>query len=288
MTKILLLGARGMLGTYLAPQLEMAGYKVLRQSRSHENYIQLNLLCLKEWSDCLLAYKPDVILNLAAATDVDRCEIDPQWAFNGNIAPMLTLSTALRKKNINTHIIHVSTDQVYDDIGPHLESYVNPCNVYGMSKLAAELALKDLPATILRTNFFGKSTCKGKSSFSDWAIDSIKSKKQITLFDDVYFSAIHMSTLSEYIKLAVEKRQIGTFNVGAIDGISKAKFALQIASRLNLCSESVHIGSSTELNLNARRPLDMRMSPLRFIKSFGVEPPCIMQEINKVVDEYNG
>lgn len=282
-----MLGASGMLGSFLAPELEKAGYKVLKQSRSNKSHITMNLLRLQDWTNCLMYYKPNIILNLAAATNVDRCEIEPQWAFNGNIGPMLTLASALRENSIDTHIIHISSDQVYDGLGPHIEDCVNPCNVYGMSKLAAELALTGLPVTILRTNFFGKSNCIGKVSLSDWVINSIKSKKPITLFSDVFFSAIHMSTLSEYIKLAIEEKRVGTFNIGTADGISKADFSLQIASQLGLCTDSVQVGSSTELNLRARRPLDMRMSPLRFNTSFKVHSPCIMNEISKVVEEYN-
>ena len=286
MTRVLLLGASGMLGCSLAPKLEAVGHNVIRQSRTDGYDIKLDLLNHQAWVDCLNELKPDIVINLAAATNVDQCELNAQWVFDANIAPLLTLKTASGSADKRPHIVHISTDQLYDGIGPHAESHVRPCNVYSLSKFAAELTLKDYPATIFRTNFFGKSHAKGRSSFSDWIIASIKSKKQITLFKDVYFSAIHMETLCDFIKLAVERRPQGTFNVGTHDGISKAEFGLQLASCLGLVTETIRVGSVDELALKARRPLDMRMKTIHFQDEFGVTTPTMSTEINKAADEY--
>jgi len=288
MSCILLLGASGMLGSSLAKKLKAAGHDVIRQSRAEGYDIKLDLLSNQAWVDCLAKIQPETIVNLAAATNVDQCELNPQWAFDANIAPLLCLRGAFCSIDKLPHIVHISTDQVYDGTGPHSEAHVRPCNSYGLSKLAAELVIKDLPSTILRTNFFGLSQTQGRPSFSDWIIKSIKSRKQITLFEDVFFSAIHMNTLCEFISLAIDKKTAGTFNVGASDGMSKSEFGLRLASLLGLDTSSIRIGSVKELDLRARRPLDMRMDTTCFQDKFAVNTPILSTEINQAADEYRG
>ena len=170
---------------------------------------------------------------------------------------------------------------------PSHEENVRPCNVYGLSKLSAELVIADHAATIFRTNFFGLSYAKDRISFTDWIIKSIKSKQRIVLFEDVFFSAIHMQTLCELINMAVIDKPLGVFNVGCSDGISKAEFALQLAKRL--CLDTANLQWDLSNNwLSARRPLDVRLDTRRFRQAFDVKSLTIVTELQKAVDEYYG
>jgi len=287
MSRVLLLGASGMLGSSLAPYLKSEGHIVIRQSRSNDFDVKLDLLSHQAWVDCLNEIQPELVVNLAAATNVDQCEHNPQWAFDANIGPLLALKRASSSTKYKPHIVHISTDQLYDGVGPHSEANVHPCNVYALSKLAAEMAIQDYPATIFRTNFFGLSHALERQSFSDWIIESVKAKKQITLFDDVFFSALHLHTLCEFLNLAIIRKSKGTFNIGSSDGMSKAQFALQLATRLDLDTSSIRIGSVKDLALKARRPLDMRMDTTYFQGEFAVNTPTITTEITKAADEYS-
>jgi len=286
MSRILLIGASGMLGSSLAPYLQSEGHTVIRQSRSDGYDIKLNLLNHQAWVDCLNELNPETVVNLAAATNVDQCECNPQWAFDANVGPLIALRRATASTDCRPHIVHISTDQLYDGIGPHSEAKVHPSNVYALSKLAAELAIMDYSATIFRTNFFGLSHAQERPSFSDWIINSIKSKKYFTLFHDVFFSALHMDTLCGFIDLAIKRKSSGIFNVGSSDGLSKAEFGLQLSSRLGLDTSRIRIGSVKELDLKARRPLDMRMATAHFQQEFAVSTPSLSFEINKAANEY--
>jgi len=286
MSRILLLGASGMLGSSLGPFLQSAGHIVFRQSRSDGYDIKLDLLNDQDWINSLNQLQPDTVINLVAATNVDQCEQNPQWAFDANVGPLLALKRASSFINRCPHIVQISTDQLYDGTGLHSESNVHPCNVYALSKFAAELAIAGYPATILRTNFFGLSRAEKRKSFSDWIIERMKAKKQITLFEDVFFSAIHLNTLCEYINIILARKTQGTFNVGSSDGISKAAFALELAGQLDLDTSSITIGSVKDLALQACRPLDMRMNTTFFQETFAVSTPSITTEITKAADEY--
>lgn len=288
MSRILLLGATGLLGSSLSSILKSYNHEVICQSRTFGTDIKLDLSDNLAWQDCLVTLKPDVIINLAAATDVDKCEMNPQWAFDANVASILTFKKAANNTKIKPHMIYVSTDQLYDGIGPHRECDARPSNVYGLSKLSGELALSNYPSTIFRTNFFGLSRSPNRLSFSDWIVRSVQSGKQITLFRDVLFSPLHISTLCEYLSLAVERKSIGVYNVGSLDGCSKADFGLQLATKLNIDASEIRIGSVKDLSLQARRPNDMRMNSSLFEKDFDVRMPDIIAEIDKASHEYHG
>ena len=111
--------------------------------------------------------QPDLIINPAAYTAVDKAESEPDLAYAINaIAPQILAEEAAK---INAALIHFSTDYVYD--GSKIENYietdaVNPLSVYGKSKLAGELAINavGLPHLILRTSWvygaYGKNFLK--------------------------------------------------------------------------------------------------------------------------------
>ncbi len=123
---------------------------------------------------------PDVIINLAALTNVDTCEAKPQQAYLLNVKVVENLVDWIRLRGLSDragcHLVHVSSDQVYDvtetEVGPHTEDSVTVANIYAFSKIASELAALQAYACVLRTNFFGKSAREGRASFSDWLAKS--------------------------------------------------------------------------------------------------------------------
>lgn len=239
------------------------------------------------WESVLVRERPDVIVNLAAATDVNHCEARPQWAYDANVGPVIGLRRAAGKCGQDPHLVHISTDQIYDGEGPHREDAVRPCNVYGLSKLAGELVAREIPSTVLRTNFFGASQTPARRSFSDWIVGSLRANRSITVFEDVFFSALHMDCLCDIIAHAIEVRPCATINVGTADGISKADFALALAERLNLPTSAMRKGSIEDARLVARRPLDMRMDMKCFEQTFGIKAPSMSEQIDQTSRDYS-
>jgi dTDP-4-dehydrorhamnose reductase len=286
MSRVLVVGARGMLGSSLCPKLEAAGHVVMRQSRGDGFDLQFNPSDTQAWESVLSDLRPDAVVNLAAATVVDRCETNPQWAYDANVGPVMAFVRAAYDCRQRPHLVHISSDQVYDGAGPHHEDAARPCNVYALSKLTAEFAIRDYPSTILRTNFFGASRSHHRRSFSDWIVGSLRSAEPITIFKDVLFSALHLDCLSNVVARALELRPYGTFNVGTADGISKAEFALALAERLGLSTKSLRVGSIGDARLPARRPLDMRMDNVRFEQEFGMSAPRMSGQIDHTASDY--
>ena len=179
---------------------------------------------------------------------------------------MQNLCVWIRSRNKTSHLVQISTDQLYLGIGPHSEDRVCPVNYYAFSKLAGELIAADVNATILRTNFFGFSKCSGRQSLSDWLVEKLRTKQAANVFEDILFSPLSMTTLSRAIETAIDQRTPGIFTtLGSRDGSSKADFAFKIARCLSLSSDRLVRVTAPQLGqAAARRPLDMRVWTVHF------------------------
>ncbi len=95
--------------------------------------------------DAVTTTKPDIVLHLAAATDVDRCEQDPAVAFQTNAIG--TQNMALACQATGAILVYISTAGVFwgDKLEPYIEFDIpNPANIYGQSKLAGEQIVTSL------------------------------------------------------------------------------------------------------------------------------------------------
>jgi dTDP-4-dehydrorhamnose reductase len=288
MANVLVTGASGLLGSSLVPVLKERGHRVTRLGRSRASDVNANLISYEQASHALDQVRPEIIINLTALTDVDRCETNPQEAYLLNVKPVQNLAVWMQSTTWPCHLIQISSDQVYDGAGVHSEGEVTIRNHYAMSKLAGEFAALTVPSTILRTNFVGRSMREGRASLTDWLYDALRDSKTINVFDDVIFSPLATTTLCDCIERCIAKRPLGIFNVGSREGMSKADFAFAFAeatglSRINLVrSSSSSIGS-----LAARRPADMRMQCDKFEGYMELRLPRLLDEIQLLARDYS-
>lgn len=286
MSRVLVTGALGLLGSTLVPFLQARGHEVLRHARKGEVEICADLTDADQVCAALDAVAPEVIVNLAALTNVDECERNPQLAYLENVRIVENLAKWIQKKANACHLVQLSTDQVYDGLGPHKESNINLTNYYGFSKYAGELAAATASSTVLRTNFFGQSQCSGRTSLSDWLVQALTKGEPITVFEDVRFSPLSLARLSEFLEIVIAKRQQGIYNLGSRDGMSKADFAFALAEALGLPIRNMARGTSGKAKLNAYRPKDMCMDSSLFANIFSVELPTLKEEIQAMRAAY--
>lgn len=284
--RVLVLGAGGLLGADLVPILKASGFEVLTHGRSSGDY-QFDLDSCSLVNEMLKKINPDVIVNLVALTDVDRCEKEPNQAYIGNVRSIVNVADWVKRRNEQCQLIHISTDQVYDGMGLHTEENVTLTNYYAFSKYAGELAALNVGATVLRTNFFGRSHCDKRSSFTDWLFGALLRKENIQVFDDVQFSPLSMNTLSKMIASVIRKKVSGVFNLGSHNGLSKADFAFAFADELSLPSAAMNRTTTEKVTfLKTYRPKDMRMDCALFERVMGVKLPDLKDEIKKVAMGY--
>lgn len=272
-------GVGGLLGPYLYEGLADFGAVVGVGLNRGDETCDLEQPC--QVRGLMERVKPDIIVHAAAMTDVDACQRQPDKALRTNAEMVKHLVSLMPAK---ARLVMISTDQVYPDTrGLHEEDRTGPVNSYGRSKLAGEqAALKSPGSLVLRTNIFGPSKTPGRASLSDWLIDSLNRRQPVTLFKDVLFSPLHMSTLSERIVDALARGLAGVFNLGCREGASKMEFGLLVADHLGLRTDTVTVGNTAAISQRAPRPLDMRMNVGRMEKAMQITMPTLRQEIEKL------
>lgn len=284
MLKVLVTGASGLLGSTLVPYLKTQGYIVIQHASRHAGNVNVDLTDAPAAHAMLDTIRPDVIVNLVACTDVDKCETKPQKAYLLNTRTVEIISKWILNNQKKCHLIHISTDAVYDGEGPHSEKDIVLKNYYAFSKYAGELAAIPASATILRTNFFGPSLCSHRMSLSDWLHQSLSEKKNIKVFTDVYFSPLSMRSLIELISQMIIQRMPGIYNLGSNAGMNKADFAFELARVLQLPIASMERGVSSDIQFAAYRSKDMRMKLSNFETTFGFSLPTLQEEIERLAE----
>ena len=148
--KILLTGSTGQVGYELERSLQGLG-EVIAVDRN-----RMDLANLDQVRDVIRAVRPQLIVNPAAYTAVDKAESEPELVHRINAeAPAVMAAEA---KALGAALVHYSTDYVFDGRSPEARvegDAVGPLNVYGASKLAGEKAIAEsgVPHLIFRTSW---------------------------------------------------------------------------------------------------------------------------------------
>ena len=285
--RILLVGGFGKLGASLNNFLLDKGHEVGLYGRKNSKRISSSISDINtniSLNDYLNKNNPNLIINLAALTDVDRCENEKVIAYESNVKPCITLKEWISKNE--AFLIHISTDHLYSGLGPNKENEINPINEYARTKLEAEKIINSSKTVILRINYVGKSILYQKPSYTDWLYQSILNKNKLKLFNDVIFSPLHITDLLDNINFLIKNPLPGIYNVGSSSFISKSDFALQFANKLNLKIENYKLCESIKIKDRIKRPLDMSMDVSLFEKKFKVKLPSISHTINQCVSDY--
>lgn len=284
-TRICILGSNGLLGSVLSIGLRGKKNKLFLISKSNfkkkkKNFFSVNLNNTKKLKILLKLLKPDIIINCAAYTNVKNCQKFKKKAFNINSKLLVNLLKTLKKINLKTHIIHISTDQVYNHADGVLnkENDVNLSNYYSISKFKGERILDNYKKkTILRTNFFGKSAKSKKISFSEMIFKSYYNQQSIKLPYNIFFNPVNFKTIIKVIKIIIKNKIYGIYNLGSNGIISKYNFAEVILRKKNL-SKNYLIPYKSIYKKN-KRPLNTAMNVKKLEKKIGFRLPYIKQSI---------
>ena len=252
--RVLVLGARGMLGTDLlsewqSDELIPAGSAEadLRDSS------QVNALVKK--------VLPNWIVLSAAYTDVDGCEKNPELAFAVNATG--AKNVALAARDCNARVFFVSTDYVFDGNGTRpyeATDPVKPINTYGASKAAGEQAVQENHSNwcIGRTSWlFGVHG----PSFPEKILNAAKTRPELSVVNDQTGSPTFTRDLARAIRDLVLKDARGIVHITNEGTCSWFDFAREILARSGRSSIPVHPISTDQSARPARRPNYSVLSP---------------------------
>lgn len=210
-------------------------------------------------------YRPDVIINTAAMTNVDACETKKDEAVMLNVTAVqnfidiisnLTLSGGTQN---SIHFIHLSTDFVFDGTnGPYVEEdETNPLSFYAQSKLDGERLLQksNIKWTIIRTIIiYGVVDDNSRSNVVLWAKNSLEKKQTIRVINDQYRSPTLAEDLADACISAALKEATGIYHVSGRETMCILDMVKIVADYFQLDPSFIQPVSSTDLKQPAKRP----------------------------------
>ncbi|TMM31955.1 SDR family oxidoreductase [Polaribacter aestuariivivens] len=266
MHKIIITGSNGLLGQSLLDLLlkEKDKYQVFgfsrgknRSGRKDFSYISIDITNEALLKNEIKKINPDFIINTAAMTQVDDCETNKKACDILNVEVVKWLAEV--SSTINSHLIHISTDFIFDGkTGNYKETdKPNPLSYYGLSKLKSEniLTTSNIDYTILRTILvYGKVFDMSRSNIVLWVKEMLEKQKEITIVNDQFRTPTYVEDLAMACKISIDKRATGIFNISSNELLSVFEIAQQIADIFNLNKNLIKPISTSTLNQTAPRP----------------------------------
>lgn len=261
--KMLVTGVGGMVGSYV-PEV-FKDYDLVLTDQI-DGYAPLDVRDPLAVSKAVGEVRPDLVLHLAAATDVDRCEQEQEWAYHTNA--LGTQNVALACQSHDVPLIYISTAGVFwgDNAEPYTEFDVpRPANIYGHSKLAGE----HIVASLLRRYYIVRSGwmvggCERDKKFVGKIVRMIwDGNTRLKVVDDKLGSPTYAKDLLRAIRALIPTGFYGLYHVANKGCCSRYEVALAIRDVLQRPDVEVEPVSSAYFPLPAPRA---RSEALRNLK----------------------
>ena len=284
MKTILITGSNGLLGQKLVHKLKgnpeinlIATSKGPNRISTSTGYVyqELDITKQEEVEAIFKKYKPHVLINTAAMTNVDACESDNEGCWQLNVTAVEYLVKAAEKNA--THLIHLSTDFVFDgEHGPYKEDDTpNPLSYYGESKLASEKLVEKATTlwSIVRTIIvYGVAENMSRSNIVLWAKGALEKGEPLTIVNDQFRSPTLAEDLADGCILIAERKVQGVYHLSGKDLMSIDDLVRRVAHFFNLDTAIIQEISSASLNQAAKRPPKTGFTLSKAIKELDYKP----------------
>jgi dTDP-4-dehydrorhamnose reductase len=246
--------------------------------------VSLDISDKTQLENTIEVHSPQVIINTAAITNVDICHTDRECR-KINVDSVQHLVDVCERQNI--HLIHLSTDFVFDGLnGPYSEEdEPNPVSIYGESKLAAEQIIlnSNCKWSILRTILvYGVTSNMSRSNIVLWAKSALERGEPINVVTDQWRMPTLVDDLAEACLLTAEKGATDIFHVSGSDMMTIYDLVVQVADFWSLNKSLIRPISSASLNQEAKRPLKTGFRLEKAEKVLGFKPRSFSQGLQVV------
>ena len=288
--KFLVTGSAGLVGTQVVKDLSKSNYQVYSCYHNTKPEFgilhQMDLTNYDDMSKSIDEIEPDVIIHLAAMTNVDLCETERELALKINAKATEILSKQAAKQR--AFFVYVSTDYVFDgENGMKKETDIpNPINNYGRTKLEGEKAVQDMASSwcIARTSTpFGLHSTK--KSFPVLVAQNLKTKTEFSAVTDQYTSPTFVPNLSKMIIEIATRQIVGVIHLAGATRISRFDMAERVADKLSLDKTFLKPTSIKDMNWVAKRPKDSSLDISKAVAILKEKPLSIEQGLEYFVQE---
>ena len=267
MRKVLLTGANGLLGQKLVyafksrNDIELLATGIGQNrliDQANYSYQSLDITNETEVNQTIKQFSPHVIINCAAMTNVDACELNQKQCWDVNVNGVKHLANAVAK--LGTHFIHLSTDFVFDgEDGPYNENDIpNPLHYYAKSKLESEkIVIRNcVNWSIARTIIiYGITDNMSRSNLVLWAKGEIEKGNTINVVNDQFRSPTLAEDLAKGCISIMDKNAFGLFHLSGPKTYSILEMVYMVSDFYKLDKSLINPVSSKSLNQPAKRPL---------------------------------
>ena len=289
--KILITGANGLLGQKLVyllktkPEIKVVatsrGENRLKDKAGYE-FLSLDITDKIQTEKVIAELQPDVIINTAAMTNVDACEIQKEECWKQNVEAVENLIEGIQKFEIRNptfeiHLVHLSTDFVFDGAkGPYKEDDIpNPLAYYSQSKYEAEKLIQqsNIKWSIARTIIiYGVADEMSRSNIVLWAKSALEKGDPLKIVNDQWRMPTLAEDLAEGCYLIAKKGATGIYHLSGKDFMRIDELVERVADFFHLDKSIISTVSSDTLNQAAKRPPKTGFILDKAIRDLGYNP----------------
>jgi dTDP-4-dehydrorhamnose reductase len=295
--KILITGANGLLGQKLVELLSKKyGVKVLATSRGAArikglepaSYYSLDVTDKTAVLNLFKKLQPEVIIHTAAMTQVDDCELNREDCKVANIEAVKNVVAGC--KETNAHLVHLSTDFIFDGSeGPLTEEATpKPVNFYGETKLVAEKVILEsgIGYGIARTVLvYGIVPGLSRSNIILWVKKNLENKNTINVVDDQWRTPTLAEDLAQGCWLMAKNKATGVFNISGNDMLTPFDMAQMVADYFHLDNKFIKRADSSTFSQPAKRPPKTGFIIDKAVNILGYQPHSFKQGIEIIASQ---
>lgn len=290
--KLLITGASGLYGSRLAKLAEEKGHQVYSAYNEHQAPFgvptRLEISDKTQVEKTFGDVKPEVVVHAATLTDVDKCELNRELAWQVNVKG--TENIALAAKANDSFLLYISTDYVFSgEKGLYDETdSPNPIDFYGLTKLKAEEKIKSIMTNycIARPSvIYGATPAAGKVNFALWVLKSLKKGEKVRALVDQWNSPTLNTSLARMSLEVIEKRLTGVFHLSGVTRISRYDFAQSVAQTFNVDGSLIVPSLAKDFSWVAPRPRDSSLNTAKAQQLLRNKPLAIEDALQEMKQE---
>jgi dTDP-4-dehydrorhamnose reductase len=287
--RFLVTGSNGLVGSRICALLEERGHEVVglgrggRRTAGSYRYLPVELTLEADVLTAIESSSPEVIIHPASMTEVDVCEKNPEQAYAANVTA--TAAVAKGARRVGAHLVHVSTDYVFDgDHGPYDEEALpNPRGVYAITKHMGEQAARVLApgCALARTAVVYGWPPAGRLNFGAWLVGALEKKQPLKLFEDQFVSPTFADSVAAMLVELGERKLGGTWNTCGGEVVNRVTFGRALCQVFGFDPSVITPSKLADLKLPSPRPLHSGLKVDKARSQLSAQPLSLSESLTR-------